>query len=327
MRVAVLDDWQGLAETYADWTALKARADVLIFRDTITDPDALAERLRDFDVILAMRERTPLLAPLLGRLPRLRLISFTGPRNNSVDTAAATAQGVLVCNTLATRSSHATAELALALLLGCARTIAQGDAEIRAGRFQEHLPGGTELHGATLGLIGLGRIGGRMARYGQALGMKIIAWSQNLTDERVAEVGAVRVTKDELLSTADAISIHLVLSDRSRGVVGPTDIARMKPGAIIVNTSRAALIDQTALLAALHARRIRAGLDVYEVEPLPLTDPLRHAPNTVLSPHLGYVTAPNMADFYVAAVENIVAWLDEAPIRVMNPEASANIPA
>ena len=320
-RIAVLDDWQGIAPTIVDWSSVSGRAEIVYFRAPFGSADATVAALDGFDVVLAMRERTLLNKPVIDRLPALRLLSFTGPRNAAVDVAACTARGILVCNTLGSRSSHATAELSLGLMLACARNIAQGDAEIRAGRFQEHMAAGIELLGRTLGVVGLGKIGARMASYGRALGMEVLAWSQNLTDEAAAAAGVTKVAKDELMARADVISLHLVLSDRSRGVVGEADIARMKPGAILVNTSRAQLIDEAALLAALHARRIVAGLDVYAEEPLPADHPLRTAPNTVLTPHLGYVTTDNMADFYRGAVENIAKWLDGAPIRVVNPEA------
>jgi phosphoglycerate dehydrogenase-like enzyme len=318
-RVAVLDDWQGAAEALADWSGLKARAEVVFFRNAISDADELVQALAGFDIVLAMRERTAFPAAIIQRLGDLRLLSFTGPRNAAVDVAAATAQGVLVCNTASSRSSHGTAELALALLLACARRVPQGDARIRAGGFQDGVPPGMELAGRTLGLVGLGRIGGRMARYAQALDMQVLAWSQNLTDERAREVGVERVAKAELFGRADAISIHLVLSARTRGVVGAAEIGRMREGAILVNTSRSPLVDEDALRAALAEGRILAGLDVYDVEPLPPAHPLRSAPNTVLTPHLGYVTEDNMADLYRASIENIVAFLDGAPIRLVNP--------
>ncbi|CAH2598600.1 D-3-phosphoglycerate dehydrogenase [Rhodovastum atsumiense] len=321
-RVAVLDDWQGIAEKLADWSVLRARAEVVFFRNAIATPDDLVQRLAGFDIVLAMRERTQFPAAVLQRLGELRLLSFTGARNAAIDTAAATAKGILVCNT-AGRSSHATAELALGLLLACARRIPLGDARIRTGFFQDGVPPGLELAGRTLGLVGLGHIGGRVARYGKALDMQVIAWSQNLTEARAQELGVTRVGKDELFARADAISIHLVLSPRTRGVVGAREIAAMKRGAILVNTSRGPLVDQDALLAALDGGRILAGLDVYDIEPLPPAHPLRIVPNAVLTPHLGYVTETNMAAFYRASIENVLAFLDGAPIRVVNPELLA----
>lgn len=321
-RIAVLDDWQGLAEREADWSTLKAKAEVVFFKDHLAQEDALVARLAEFDAVMAMRERTRLTASVLGRLGRLRMIAYTGARNASVDTEAATKLGILVCNTTGSRPSHGTPELALALLLAAARQIPLGDSEIRAGRFQDRLPSGIELAGATLGLIGLGRIGGRMARYGTALGMEVLAWSTNLTDARAAEVGAKRVEKLDLLARADAVSLSLVLSERSRHTIGAVELAAMKQGAILVNTSRGGLIDTEALLKVLHAGKIIAALDVYDEEPLPPDAPIRSAPNTVLSPHLGYVTGPGMAEFYKAAAANLVAWLEGAPTNVTNPEAA-----
>jgi phosphoglycerate dehydrogenase-like enzyme len=318
-KIAVLDDWQGIAATATDWSPLTRQAEVTFFRHSFADSDALVAALSAYDVVLAMRERSAFPKSVIDRLPNLRLLSFTGPRNASVDVDACTARGITVCNTIGGAYSHATAELALGLLLAAARNLALGDAEIRAGRFQENTTPGLELHGATLGVIGLGRIGADVARYGQALGMKVLAWSQNLTEERANEHGVIRVAKGELMARSDAISLHLVLSERSRGIISAADIARMKPGAILVNTSRAGLVDSAALLHAVQSRRIVAALDVYDQEPLPPDHPLRSAPNTVLTPHLGYVARDNMEAFYALSVENIAAWLAGKPIRVVNP--------
>ncbi len=319
-RIAVLDDWQGIAEAAADWSGVRAQAEIIFFRDACASPDATVAALRDFDIILAMRERTRLHADVISRLPRLKLLSFTGARNAAVDIPACTAAGVMVCNTTGTPSSHATAELALGLLLAASRHLVAGDTEMRAGRFQQNVPPGVELAGKTLGLIGLGTIGGRVARYALAMEMKVLAWSQNLTTERAASVGATRVEKAALLAQADAISIHLVLSERTRHIVGAADIAAMKPGALLINTSRGGHVDTDALVAALNENRIRAAIDVYDSEPLPADHPLRRTPNSLLSPHLGYVTSDNMPALYRVSVENLVAWLAGAPIRVMNPE-------
>jgi len=320
-KIAVLDDWQGIAADAADWSALRAQAEVIFFRDAFPSEDALVTALADYDIVLAMRERSRLMKPVIDRLPKLRLLCFTGARNASVDVAACTARGITVCNTVSNRTSHATAELALTLLLAAARRIPLGDAEMRAGRFQRNVPPGIEMFGRTLGVIGLGHIGGRVASYAKALGMHVLAWSQNLTDDRARAVGVEKVSKDELLSLADAVTIHLVLSDRTRGLIGAAELARMKPGAILVNTSRGPIIESAALIAALHAGRITAALDVYDLEPLPPGDPLLTAPNTVLSPHLGYVTADGMQDFYKLLVEDVQAWLAGKPIRVVNPAA------
>ena len=320
MRIAVLDDWQGIAEGAADWPALGA--EVTFFRHGFASPAATVAALKDYEVIVAMRERTWLGKEVIDGLDKLRLLSFTGPRNAAVDTAACTTRGIVVCNTTSTGSSNDTPELALALLLAAARKIPLGDAEMRAGRFQDNVPPGLGLSGRTLGLIGLGRIGGRMAQFGTVLGMRVLAWSQNLTEERAREAGATRVEKDVLLAESDAVSLHLVLSARTRGILGAADLACMKPGAILVNTSRGPLIDEAALVAAVQAGRIVAALDVFDQEPLAAEHPLRRLPNTVLSPHLGYVTRDNMAAFFVQSVENIAAWRSGAPVRVVNPEAA-----
>ncbi len=317
-RIAVLDDWQAVAESLTDWSALQARAELVFFRDAFSDADEAAAHLATFDAVVAMRERTPFPASLLARLPRLRLLSFTGARNAAVDIEACTAQGVLVCNTTGQPLTHGTAELTLALLMAAARQIPLGDAEIRAGRFQENLRPGIELNGLTLGLIGLGKIGSRMARYGAALGMTVIAWSPNLTAEAAAAAGAMRVEKAALLESADVISLHLVLSARSRNTLTAEDLARIRRGTILVNTSRAGLIDQPALLAAALSGQLTVAIDVYTHEPLPANDPWRTAPNTVLSPHLGYVTHGNMAALYRESAENLTAWLNGAPIRTLN---------
>jgi len=317
-RIAVLDDWQGVAESLADWSGISKQAELVFFHEAFASEDAAAAGLADFDAVVAMRERTAFPASLISRLKRLKLLSFTGGRNAAVDIPACTANGILVCHTTGMPVTHGTAELAWSLLLAAARQIPFGDAEIRAGRFQENLRPGIELGGLTFGLIGLGKIGGRMARYAQAFGMNVIAWSTNLTDERAHEAGATRVEKAELLSKADAISLHLVLSERSRNTLAAADLALMKPGALLVNTSRAGLIDQQALLAAVHAGRLTAALDVFAREPLGTDDPWRTAPNTVLSPHLGYVTQGNMTALYRESIENLMAWLADAPIRTLN---------
>jgi phosphoglycerate dehydrogenase-like enzyme len=322
-RVAVLDDWQGVARGAANWTPLTSRAEVVFFSDAFADQDDAAAKLADFDIVLSMRERTPLPGTLINRLPKLRMLGITGARNLSLDTPACTARGVVVCNTQGGGfADSATAELALGLLIAAARGSMVGDAAIRAGGFQRGVPVGIGLAGKTLGLVGLGRLGGYMATYAKALRMNVIAWSQNLTAARAAEVGAALVSKDELMATADAISIHMVLSDRSRGLVGKADIARMKPGAILVNTSRGPIVDEAAMLDALHAGRIIAALDVYDREPLPLDHPLRKAPNTVLSPHLGYCVQETWDNFYPQMIENALGFMDGKPVRVTNPEAS-----
>src|ERR1700722_919035 len=287
-KVAVLDDWQGVAQESADWFELESRADVTIFPEAFEGEDDAAAQLADFDIVLSMRERTPLPGSLINRLPKLRMLGITGARNLSLDTPACTARGIVVSNTQGGGyTDSATAELALGLLIAAARGIPKGDDNMRHGRFQRNVPVGISLAGKTIGIIGLGRLGGYMAKYCLALRMNVIAWSQNLTAERCQEIGATLVSKDDLMRQSDAISIHMVLSPRSRGLVGAADIARMKQGAILINTSRGPIVDEAAMLAALQAGRIVAALDVYDKEPLPEDHPLRHLSNTVLVPHLG----------------------------------------
>jgi phosphoglycerate dehydrogenase-like enzyme len=322
-KVAVLDDWQGVARGSADWSPLLARAEVVFFSQAFDDEDDAARKLADFEIVLSMRERTPLPASLINRLPKLRMLGMTGAHNASLDTACCTARGVLVCNTAGGAAGQAaTAELALGLLLAAARAIPAADSNMRAGRFQEGLPVGIGLAGKTIGIIGLGRLGSLMASYCRALNMTVLAWSQNLTEEKAQAAGTVLVSKETLLERSDAVSIHLVLSARSRGLIGAADISRMKPGAILINTSRGPIVDEAALLEAVQARRIIAALDVYDREPLPSNHPLRSAPNTILTPHLGYGVQETWTAFYRQSVENALAFLDGHPVRVTNSEAS-----
>lgn len=323
MRIAVLDDWQGIAAASANWAAVRAKADLVFLREHLGAPEQVVAALADFDAVVAMRERTRLHADVITRLPKLKLLSFTGARNAAVDIAACTAQGIVVCNTTTTRSSHGTAELTLGLILAAQRHIAAGDTEMRAGRFQGNVPPGPEIAGSALGLVGLGTIGSRVARYARAMDMQVTAWSQNLTAARAEAVGATLVEKAELFARADVISVHLVLSERTRHIVGAAEIAAMRPGALLVNTSRGPHVDTDALLVALEAGRIRAAIDVYDQEPLPADHALRRAPGTLLTPHLGYVTAENMPELYRSSAENLVAWLGGAPVRVVNPEVRA----
>jgi phosphoglycerate dehydrogenase-like enzyme len=319
-RVAVIDDWQGIARASADWSALERRAEVRFFEQPLGALETTSRTLADFDVILAMRERTAFPAALIERLTRLRLLNVTGSRTRSLDLDACTARGVVVCGTGGERSGAATAELALGLLLAATRHLAAADASMRAGRFQSDVPPGKVLEGQTLGVVGLGRIGTRMARYGQALGMQLLAWSQNLTQEKAQAAGARLVDKATLLAQADAISLHLVLSERTQGIISAADLACMKPGAILVNTSRGPLIDEQAMLERLRAGKLVAGLDVYGEEPLPAKHPLRSLTNVVLSPHLGYCTHEVYAQFHRESIENALAFLDGKPTRVLNPE-------
>ncbi|TFV86724.1 D-2-hydroxyacid dehydrogenase family protein [Blastococcus sp. CT_GayMR20] len=312
-RIAVLDDYQSVAKDFCDWSQVPD-AEVVEFHDHLVDEDAVAERLQPFDVVIAMRERTEFRRSLLERLPNLRLLVTTGMRNKSIDLDAATALGIPVCGTAV--SSISTAELTWGLILAVARHIPQEDASVRAGGWQQTV--GMDLAGARLGVVGLGRLGSQIAPIGLAFGMDVVAWSQNLTDERAAEVGVRRVERDELFATSDVVTVHLLLSKRTRGLIGADDIALMKHTAILINTSRGPIVEQQALLDALHQGTIRgAGLDVYDQEPLPLDHPLRSAPRTVLTPHLGYVTRNTYETFYREAVEDVAAYLAGAPLRVL----------
>jgi len=322
MRVAVLDDWQRAARKSADWSVLTSRQiEVSFFSGPLAPEDKAVAALADYEILVAMRERMVFPESLIAKLPALRLISLTGRRSPVLDLEACTRRGVLVCNTGGELSSAATAELALGLLIGAMRQVPAADAAVRAGRFQTRVGAGMVLEGRTLGLIGLGRIGTKMARYGTALGMRVLAWSPNLTAERAVAAGAEFVTKQVLLEEADAVSLHIVLSEKTRGLLGAADIARMKDGAVLVNTSRYPLVDGMALLAALRARRIVAALDVFPEEPLPAGHPLLDCPNTVFTPHLGYCTREVYAQFYRDSLENILAFLDGKPVRVMNEAA------
>jgi phosphoglycerate dehydrogenase-like enzyme len=317
VRVAVLDDYQGVARETADWSVLPPGTEVQVFRDHLVDEAAVAARLEGFDVVVAMRERTPFRRSLLTRLPALRLLVTTGMRNASIDVAAANEAGVVVCGTGGGGGS--TAELTWGLILALLRQIPREDAATRAGSWQTTL--GVDLEGKTLGVLGLGRLGTRVATVGRAFRMEVIAWSQNLTAERAAAAGATLVPKDELLRRADVVSIHLVLSDRTRGLLGARELALMRPTAYLVNTSRGPIVDEAALVEALRAGRIAgAGLDVFDQEPLPPGHPLLTAPRTVLTPHLGYVTRETYRVFFGDAVEDIGAFLAGTPLRVLSPQ-------
>lgn len=314
-RLAILDDYQGVAMSLGPWDRLKG-VEVTVFRDTITDRDALAKRLEPFDAILAMRERTPFPRALIERLPNLRLLVTTAARNRSIDAAACAERGIVFCGTPS--FGDPTVDITWGLIIGLMRDIPRQQDELRAGRWQTSV--GTGLEGQTLGVLGLGKLGGRVAKVAQAFGMKVIAWSQNLTEERAAEIGARRVDKATLFAEADVVTLHLILSDRSRGIVGAEDLSRMKRTAFVVNTSRGPLIDQDALIAALNSGQIAgAGIDVYDHEPLPAGHPILSAPNTLLTPHLGYVTQQNYRAYYQGCVEAIEAFNAGAPVRVIAP--------
>jgi phosphoglycerate dehydrogenase-like enzyme len=315
-RVAILDDYQDVALRMADWKSLPAGAEVVAFRDHLHDPDALAKRLADFDVVVAMRERTAFSRALLERLPKLRLLVTTGMRNASIDIRAASERRVTVCGTAGL--PYPTAELTWGLILALFRRIAAEDRATRDGRWQTTV--GLGLNGKTLGVMGLGTLGSRVARYGRAFEMEVLAWSQNLTPERAAEVGATLVGKDELLARSDVVSIHLVLGDRTRGLIGARELGLMKRTAYLVNTSRGPIVDEAALVRALQDGTIAgAGLDVFEPEPLPLDHPFRRLANTVITPHLGYVTEETYRVFFGHALEDVQAFLRGDPVRVLRP--------
>ncbi|MFP2924579.1 D-2-hydroxyacid dehydrogenase family protein [Pyxidicoccus sp. 3LG] len=314
MNIAILDDYQRVARGLADWSRLPAGSGLHVFDHHLADTEARVAVLQPFDVLVLMRERTPFPAALLERLPRLKLLVTTGGRNAAIDLEACRARGLTVCGT--GNVGAPTAELAWGLILALVKRIPVEDRALRTGTWQSGLTEG--LAGKRLGLLGLGKLGGQMARVGAAFGMEVVAWSQNLTDARAAEVGARRVEKQELFSTADVVSLHLVLGERTRGIVGPAELGAMKPTAWFVNTARAGLVDEDALLAALREQRIAgAGLDVFSTEPLPAGHPLLSLPNVVLTPHLGYVTRENYAVFYRDALEDILAWHAGAPVRLL----------
>jgi phosphoglycerate dehydrogenase-like enzyme len=315
-RVALLDDYQGVALGMADWKSLPTGTEVVIFKDHLADEDALAARLADFDVIMALRERTPFPRTLLGRLPKLKLLITAGMRNASIDMKAAAERGVLVCGT--SGLPYPTAELAWGLILGLVRRIPAEDRATREGRWQTSL--GLGLNGKTLGVLGLGTLGSRVARVGRALEMKVLAWSQNLTAERAAAEDAMLVAKDDLLARSDVVSIHLVLGERTRGLIGARELGLMKRSAYLVNTSRGPIVDEGALIRALQDGTIAgAGLDVFDEEPLPRDHPFRRLPNIVITPHLGYVTEETYRIFYGQALEDIKGYLAGAPLRVLRP--------
>lgn len=320
-RIAVLDDWQGVAQSCADWSPLMARAEVQFFREPFAGEDAAARALDDFDIVLCTRERTPFPRSLVTRLPRLKMFGLTGARAALIDITGMIERRITVCYTGGGPSVQSTAELALALMLAAARRIPQSDEAVRAGRFQLGTQAGFILAGKTMGLVGLGRIGAQMAGYCNALGMRVLAWSQNLTDERALAAGAARVSKAELLATSDVVSLHLVLSERTRGVLGTPELARMKHGAVLVNTSRGSLVDEEALIEAVQSGHLFAALDVYSREPLPADHPLIRCPNTVLTPHLGYSALEVYAEYYQHSVENALAFLDGKPVRVLERPA------
>lgn len=307
-KIAVLDDYQGVALSLADWSSLAGVAAVTVFQDHLDDEEALVRRLEDFDAICVMRERTPMTASLIGRLPKLKIIVSTGPQNRSIDMDAAQSRGIPVCAT--GYSSDPTIEMTWALILGSARHIAQEAGAVRAGGWQTAV--GADLKGRMLGVLGLGRIGTRVAEIGRAFGMDVIAWSQNLTEEKAAAAGARLVSKEDLFRQSDVLSIHVILSRRTRELVGQAELALMKPTARLINTSRGQIVSEDALIAALIKRQIAAAaLDVFDHEPLPLDHPYRTLPNVLATPHIGYVSEDLYRVFFTDTVTHLRRWLDQ----------------
>ncbi|EUB99448.1 Phosphoglycerate dehydrogenase [Rhizobium sp. CF080] len=319
MNIAILDDYIGVSQQVADWESLKSRANVVVFDRPLAVPDEAARALADFDVICTLRERMPIPASLIERLPKLRYIVVTGKRYDTVDVAAATARGILVSNTPVTGTTGAggVAELVWGLILSSTRHIASEDRMMRQGGWQHQA--GTTLGGKTLGILGLGGLGRQVAGIGKAFGMKIQAWSQNMTDEHAAAVGGERVSKEELFASSDIITVHLALSERTRHIVGAPELQAMKKTAFLINTARGAIVDEQALVEVLQSGSIAgAGLDVYEKEPLPKDHPFRSLPNVVITPHVGYFTREMLGTYYGDAVRLIDAFLDGRPDRVVN---------
>ena len=325
LNLAILDDYQHLALQSADWDRLRRRGvEISAFHDAFVSEEEAAARLAPFEIVCLMRERTAFPRSLVERLPRLKLVTLTGVRAPSLDATACAERGIPVSHTRGGDTGASTSELAWGLIIAAARDLARAERGMRAGRWHQGLAGGMVLEGRRLGLLGLGKLGARMARIGAAFGMQVAAWSPNLTRERAAAAGAALLGKEPLFETSDVLSIHLVLGERTRGLVGAAELARMKPGSILVNTSRGPIVDEAALLAALRSGRPgHAALDVYDREPLPADHPLRGMDNVTLSPHLGYVSMDVMRAFYADTVENVEAWLEGKPLRVLNPEALA----
>jgi phosphoglycerate dehydrogenase-like enzyme len=323
-RIAILDDYQGAALSAASWGQLDGRASVDVYRDTVTSEDDLVARLAAYEILVLIRERTRFPASLLARLPALELLALTGRNLGQVDAVGATERGILLTDTEGSGASPV--ELTIGLMLAVARRIPQEVAALRSGRWQTSL--GVELRGKTLGILGLGRIGSRIAAFGQFLGMRVCAWGPTLTDERAAAARVTRVPLDQLFHESEIVSVHLRLTDTSRGLVTADLLRRMKPTAFLINTARGPIVDEAALVALLSERRIAgAGLDVYDVEPMPANHPLLGLDNVVLTPHLGYVTQETYRIFFRQVVENIAAYLDgRIPPRCINPAAARRMP-
>ncbi len=316
VRIAVLDDYQEVAREMADWSVLPPEVEVRMFREYLAGEDAVVHHLKEFDIILGMRERTPFRRSILERLPQLKLLITTGMANASFDIEAATELGIMVAGT--SGSSDTTGELTWGLILALIRHIPQQDRATRSGKWQTTL--GTGLSGKTLGILGLAHIGSQVASFGRAFQMSVIAWSQNLTPQRAAECDATLVTRDELFARSDVLTIHLRLSDRTRGLVTARELALMKPTAYLINTSRGPIVNEAALIDILQRRAIAgAAMDVFDQEPMPLDHPLRHMDNTVITPHMGYVTTETYQAMYSQAVEDIQTFLQGKTIRLINP--------
>ena len=306
-KIAVLDDYQNAALESADWSVIRDRADITVFQDHLNDTDAVIERLLPFDIVCVMRERTPLPRNVVERLPNLKLIASTGPVNASIDVVAAAERGIVVSHT--GYRSDPTIDLTWALILASARNIVAESNSMRSGGWQRTV--GTELRGKTLGVLGLGRVGSEVARIGRAFGMDLIAWSQNMTPAVARAAGAVLVSKDELFEQADILTIHLVLSDRTRSLVGAAELAKMKPTARLINAARGPIVDEQALISAVRNKQIAgAAIDVFDIEPLPASHPFRAPDNVLATPHIGYVSQGLYRTFYEGSVSNIQKWLD-----------------
>jgi len=322
LETTVLDDYQNVAAQFGDWSILSGETNTVVLHDHISEPDELIAKLQHSFAVMCIRERTPFPRSILERLPELRLICNTGMANPSIDLEAATELGILVCGT-ETSGSAGTAELTWGLILASTRGIVAEDSAVRQGKWQISI--GPELQGQTLGLLGLGRIGSQIAAVGRSFGMQVIAWSQNLTAERCAELGVTLVEKNDLFRDSDVLSIHLRLSPRSRGLVSSRELDLMKSTSILINTSRGPIVEEDALIKALSNGTIGgAGLDVFDIEPLPIQHALRYMKNTVITPHLGYVTTQAYTSYFQETIENIKAYLNGNPIRIMNPTVLAN---
>ncbi len=328
-KLALLDDYQKVALRMADWDRLRKRGiEITVFNEPFASVDEAVQKLAPFEILGLLRERTAFPRALIEKLPNLRFMVLTGARAASLDDKAATERGIPISTTPGGGSNAPTAELGWALLMMCARDLARAERLARQGKWHDGIEQMVVLEGKRLGILGLGKLGSRAARYGKAFGMDVVAWSQNLTPEKAEAGGAKYVSKDELLATSDFVSIHLALSDRTRGLIGAADLARMKKTAILVNTSRGPIVDEAALIAALKSRTIlHAGLDVYDKEPLPAGHPLTKLDNVTLIPHLGYVVEDSYRHFYKGTIEDIEAWLDGRPINLLNPEALKINPA